>query len=81
VIADLRRLASEDPDVIRVGKMLSMQLAPHEVLLNVQIEFRPDLSIGELARTVDRLECKLRAYCPDVTRIFLEAASLRPRGA
>jgi cation diffusion facilitator family transporter len=77
VIAELRRVSCDDPDVLRVGRMLSMQLGPHEVLLNVSIEFRPELTMRELARTVERLEKKLRERCPDVAHIFLEAASFR----
>jgi divalent metal cation (Fe/Co/Zn/Cd) transporter len=54
-----------------------MHLGPEQVLLNLDIEFRPDLSASEITAAVDRLEAGIRKDCPSVKRIFIEAEALR----
>jgi divalent metal cation (Fe/Co/Zn/Cd) transporter len=57
-----------------------MQLGPNEVLLNLEVEFRSDLSAGELVAAIHRIEKTIRAVHPEVTRLFLEAGALRSSG-
>ena len=53
-----------------------MQLAPNEILVNLDVRFHRELSIEEIESGVDRLEREIRARHPDVRRIFIE-----PRGS
>jgi cation diffusion facilitator family transporter len=76
VLASIRALAEADPAVERVGPPLTMHLGPHEVLLNLDIQFRKGLSAAEVEAAVDRLEKAIRAKHPEVKRIFIEAESL-----
>jgi cation diffusion facilitator family transporter len=76
LLDDVRRLSREDPTVIRVGDALSMQLGPDEVLLNLDVEFNPDVSGRDLPGAIQRLEGRIRAAHPEVTRVFIEASSL-----
>ena len=55
---------------------LTVLLGPHEVLLNLDIQFRKGLSAAEVEAAVDRLEKAIRAKHPEVKRIFIEAESL-----
>lgn len=71
------QLASTDPAVCRVGRPLTMQLGPNEVLLNLELEFRSDLSMQQLCAAIDRIESKIRDAHPQLTRLFLEAVSLK----
>lgn len=73
----VRALAAADPAVCRVGAPLTMQLGPREVLLNLELEFRAELSMNELGAAIDRIEGKLKEAHPQITRIFLESAALR----
>jgi cation diffusion facilitator family transporter len=73
----VREIASSDPSVCRVGAPLTMQLGPREVLLNLDVEFKPDLTMSELRAALVRIEESLRRAHPEITRMFLEAASLR----
>lgn len=57
---------------------LTMQLGPDEVLLNVDLRFRHQLNVKELESTIDRLKNRIHQAEPSVTRIFLEADSLKP---
>jgi cation diffusion facilitator family transporter len=82
LVNDVRRLVCEDGDVRRVGEPMTMHLGPEEILLNLELEFRHDLTMPELRAAVDRLESRIRRAHPHVTRIFLEARALgSERGA
>jgi cation diffusion facilitator family transporter len=76
VVQSIRALAEADPAVERIGPPLTMHLGPHEVLLNLDIQFRKGLSATEVEAAVDRLEKAIRARHPEVKRIFIEAESL-----
>ena len=53
-----------------------MHLAPDEILLNLEVEFRTQSSAEENMRAVVRMEEAIRSVHPAVKRIFIEA---RPR--
>lgn len=76
VIANVRRLTEADPAVLEVHRPLTMHLGPRQVLLNMGVVFRPDLSARDLARAIERLEAAIRREHPEIRRIFLEADSL-----
>jgi divalent metal cation (Fe/Co/Zn/Cd) transporter len=59
--------------------MLTMQLSPDQLLLNMDIQFDPELSAAEIAAAIRRLEAHIREQQPDVTNIFIETRSLRER--
>jgi divalent metal cation (Fe/Co/Zn/Cd) transporter len=79
VVASIRSVTECDPAVERVGPLLTMHLGPHEVLLNIEIQFRRSLSGAEVEAAIDRVETAVRGQHPDVKRIFIEAESLAAR--
>jgi cation diffusion facilitator family transporter len=79
VLQSIRRLAEADPAVVDVSRPLTMHFGPDQVLLNLDIEFRPDLSAAEITAAVDRLEAGIRKERPSIKRIFIEAESLKGR--
>jgi cation diffusion facilitator family transporter len=72
----IRSLAAQDSGVSDVGAPLTMHLSPHDVLLNLNIEFRDGLSAREVTASVDRIESRIRGRFPEVRRIFIEAEAL-----
>ncbi len=90
VLRDIREIVAADPAVVKAGYPLTMHLGPEEVLLNLEIDFRPDLPPGRITESVNRLEEEIRRRHPEVRRIFIEARALggsahslgdRPEGA
>ncbi len=79
LIDSIRRLISADPDVERVGQLLTMQLGPEQVLLNLDVEFYPQGSIEALEQTIDRITGKVQKAHPIVKQVYLEANSLDPK--
>ncbi len=75
-VEDIRRLAESDPSVERAGRPLTMHFGPNEILLNLDVQFRGNLSNTEVAQSVDRLEKRIRDAHPDVKRIFIESEAL-----
>jgi cation diffusion facilitator family transporter len=76
VTQTVRSIASRDPAVAEVRTPLTMHLAPDEILLNLEVEFRTHSSAEEHMQAVVRMEEAIRAAHPAVKRIFIEA---RPR--
>jgi cation diffusion facilitator family transporter len=72
----MRQLLQTDPSVVRVGDVLTMQLGPEDVLLNVEIEFRRGSRVDDLEQTISRLEKCVQAEFPEVHRLFVEVARL-----
>ncbi|MEH2252418.1 cation diffusion facilitator family transporter [Nostoc sp.] len=75
-ITNIRSLSKTEPGVQEVIRVLTMQLAPQEVLLNLEIQFSKNLTGEEIALTVESLEAKLRQHHPEIKQIFIEAKSL-----
>jgi cation diffusion facilitator family transporter len=80
VVAHIRAVTEADPAVEWIMPPLTMHLGPHDVLLNLEIKFREELSAAEIGAAVDRIEQNLRRWDPDIKRIFIEAESLSPAG-
>lgn len=76
-ITRLRDIITADPAVDKVGDLLTMQLGPEQVLLNVDIQFRGNLDLPQLESAIDRIEDRIRKEQPSVQRIFIEAKSFK----
>jgi divalent metal cation (Fe/Co/Zn/Cd) transporter len=72
----MKQLLQQDEAVERVGDLLTMQLGPDDILLNVEIEFRRQSCIDDLEQTIDRLESRIRQEFPQVHHLFVEVARL-----
>jgi len=77
LLKSVRAIIAADPSVHNVGDLLTMQLGPDQVLLAVDIKFKPALQLRELEDAIDRLEEEIRKREPTVERIFIEADALR----
>lgn len=80
-VAGIRDIANDDPDVAVAGHPLTMHLGPDEVLLNLDVRFRPGLPSEQIMSVIDRLEQAIRGRYPGIRRIFIEAESLRRDGS
>jgi cation diffusion facilitator family transporter len=69
-------LAQADPAVVRVRRPLSLQLGPDQVLLTVDVQFKPGLTARQIEEAVDRMEKNIRGMYPEIRYIFLEAESI-----
>ena len=77
VVDDIREIARRDESVTRINHPLTMHLGPRQILLNLEVEFRPEMTMPQIAAAIDRLETQIRARHADVIRIFIEVKSLK----
>ncbi|MEG3439713.1 cation diffusion facilitator family transporter [Pannus brasiliensis CCIBt3594] len=75
----LRSLVLADPSVDNVLRLLTLYFSPHEILLNIEIQFRRNLTIEEVVQAIDRIEFIIQRHYPDIRDIFVEAESLTRR--
>jgi divalent metal cation (Fe/Co/Zn/Cd) transporter len=76
----IRKILGADSDVEQVGNLLTMQLGPNQVLLNVDIKFRRNLDMQQLELAIDRIEKNVRLAEPSIGRIFIGVDSLKSIG-
>jgi cation diffusion facilitator family transporter len=62
------------PNVVKVVELLTMHLAPKQILINAHINLRDDLVTGEIVKTVEEIEELIKQAEPKVEMIFLETA-------
>jgi cation diffusion facilitator family transporter len=74
--ADITKFVEADPDVARLVRALSLHFGPADVLLTLEIAFRPGLSAAEAAGAIDRLDKAIRAEHPEVKHLFVEAQAI-----
>ena len=75
-LASVRSIAAEDEAVRQVRKSLTMHFGPHEVLLALDVEFKPELSAKEIGEAINRVEAAIRARHHEIHHIFIEAKAL-----
>jgi cation diffusion facilitator family transporter len=66
-----------DPSIMTVGRLLTMQLGPEEVLLTAAVQFKRGMRIDEVEQAIDRLESKVRDANPTIQHIYFQSAGLR----
>ena len=70
-----RELAQAEPGIIQVNELLTMHFGPQDVLVALSLDFEDTQTAGAVEATVSRLERRIKAAHPDVTRVFIEAQS------
>jgi cation diffusion facilitator family transporter len=62
------------PNVTKLVELLTMHLAPKEILINAHLNLRDDLVTGEIVQTIEDVEALIKQAEPKVEMIFLETA-------
>jgi divalent metal cation (Fe/Co/Zn/Cd) transporter len=72
IIADVRRLAAEQPGVIAVNGILSTQLGPNHIVVTLSLEFEDALQTPAIEDAVNGIETRVRAAHKQVTAMFVK---------
>jgi cation diffusion facilitator family transporter len=76
-IRRLREVFETDAAILKVDKLLTMQLGPDEVLLTAAVQFKRGMRIDEVETAIERLEKSVAALFPSIQHIYFESAALR----
>jgi cation diffusion facilitator family transporter len=73
-LAAIRAAIESHPHVCEVVELLTMHLAPKQILINAHINLRDDLATDDIERTIEEIETLIKRAEPKVDMIFLETA-------
>lgn len=64
--------ATEDPQITKVLRLITMQQGPGEVLVAMKLGFAAGMTFEQVAGTINAFENRLRGRCPEVKWCFVE---------
>jgi cation diffusion facilitator family transporter len=76
MLADIRKRVESDPAVERAGDILTMYMGPHELLVNLGVNFRHGTTAEEMHESIRRIEGDLTNVFPEAMKVYIEAQSL-----
>ncbi len=79
IVKGIYRIVNDEPRVQTLYFPLTMHLAPNEILLALDVEFRKEMTVDELFRAVTELEDRIKKEYPSVKKIYIEAKNFGGR--
>jgi len=73
-VAAIRKAIESHPSVCEVVELLTMHLAPKQILINAHINLRDDLATKDIEQAIEEIEALIKRAEPKVDMIFLETA-------
>src|SRR5689334_1444509 len=74
VVAAIKQAIESHPNVEHVVELLTMHLAPKQILINAHVKLREGLRTDDIERSILEIEDRIKRAEPKVEMIFLEAA-------
>ena len=71
-LANIKQAIESHPNVERVVELLTMHLAPKQILINASVQLRPELRTGDIETSIREIEDRIKSAEPKVEMIFLE---------
>jgi cation diffusion facilitator family transporter len=72
LVESIGRIARREPGIAAYNGLLTIQLAPHEVVVALSIDFDDALRASQVQGIVKRLEAHIRERHPDVVMLFVK---------
>lgn len=73
----INKILAKETSIITFKRPLSLYFGPKEVLVNLDVHFKDELTSDEIEATVDRIEKAIKEKIPTVNRIFIEAETIK----
>ncbi|HJP92978.1 MAG TPA: cation diffusion facilitator family transporter [Pyrinomonadaceae bacterium] len=74
VLAAIKQAIESHQNVEHVVELLTMHLAPKQILINAHVKLRSGLVTGDIEKSIEEIEERIKRAEPKVEMIFLEAA-------
>ena len=76
VVEAIRQAINSHPGVNKTIELLTMHLAPKQILVNAHVNLKDDLTNEQIVKAISEIEAKIKEAEPKVDMIFLETAGL-----
>jgi cation diffusion facilitator family transporter len=73
VINGIKNIIEEESNVLHINEILTMHLGPHDILLNLSLDFKDGLSSDNVETTISKMELGIKNKFPEIKRVFIEA--------
>jgi len=73
VVSGIRTILNKESEILSINEILTMHMGPQDVLLNISLDFRDNISAGAVEQTITSLEIEIKKKYPEIARIFIEA--------
>lgn len=77
VRSEIRAAVLSHPNVESIGRLLTMHMGPSDIVVNLDVDFVPSLTVEEIEASVDEIEAAVLRVAPNATQIFVEVESAR----
>ncbi|HEY6659564.1 MAG TPA: cation transporter dimerization domain-containing protein, partial [Pyrinomonadaceae bacterium] len=74
VLNTIKQAIESHPNVKNVVELLTMHLAPKQILINAHVQLRPNLVTGDIEKTIGEVEDRIKRAEPKVEMMFIEVA-------
>lgn len=74
VVETITRAIESHPNVEKVVELLTMHLAPKQILINAHVKLKDHLVTGDIEQTIEEIEERIKQAESKVEMIFLETA-------
>ncbi|GJL78997.1 MAG: cation transporter [Nitrospinaceae bacterium] len=81
VVSRIKWIIAENQTVLHVNEVLTLHLGPHDILLNVSLDFKDGLTSSQVEEAISNFESRIKGEFPEITRVFIEAQSWRAHQA
>jgi len=79
VIKGIREIILTYGGIDNLNEVLTMHMGPDFILVNISIDFKDDITAGELEDMIACMDTQIKEMFPTVKRIFVEAESRRTK--
>ena len=80
VLAAIKQAIESHPNVETVVELLTMHLAPKQILINAHVKLRPNLLTGDIENSILEIEDRIKRAEPKVEMIFIEVSRANDGG-
>lgn len=73
VVESIREKAENYAEIKTVNEILTLQMGPDNLLVNISVDFRENIEAGKVENVIQELTKKIKARHSSVERVFVEA--------
>ena len=73
--SSIRAAALAVPELVSIGRLLTMHMGPDKILVNMEADFEDGLSDDQVEAAIDKVEAGIMAAVPSVGYMFIELQS------